>query len=430
MGRRGGLAGVRARRSLRRIVSADEPAAGHPGPAQPLGHRLPDEVIEAWRAGIGALNQLQQDAINTTGLFTGGNVLVTAPTSSGKTMIGELAALRATQSGGRSVFSLPTKALVNEQYERFHRTYGGCGVRVVRATGDYRDDVDALLRGQFDLALFTYEKFSGLALAHPHLLQMLSVVVVDEVQTIVDPGRGRDLELLLTLMKSRKDEGVEPQLVTLSAVLGDLNGLDTWLEADLLRTDVRPVDLDEGVLTLDGTYRYLDADRAEQTVQLIPPAYGDPRARTLLVPLVDQLVAEGQQVIVVRGIRGEARGAAEYLANALSLSPASRVLEALPNGDRRSPRPHCGRCLERGVAFHISDLAAEERRIIEEEFRRPESQIRVVVATTTLAQGVNLPAETVIMPELSRFLAATQSSLVHGGRLQEHRRSRRSARAD
>jgi replicative superfamily II helicase len=367
-------------------------------------YRLPDEIIEAWRAGIGELNRLQQDAINTTGLFTGGNVVVTAPTSSGKTMVGELASLKATQSGGRSVFLLPTKALVNEQHERFDRTYGGCGVRVVRATGDYRDDVDAVLRGQFDLGLFTYEKFSGLALAHPHLLQMLSVIVVDEVQTIVDPGRGRDLELLLTLMKSRKDEGVEPQLVTLSAVLGDLNGLDTWLEADLLRSDVRPVDLDEGVLTQDGTYRYLDANRAEQTLQLMPPAYGDPRARTLLVPLVDQLVAEGQQVIVVRGIRGEARGAAEYLANTLSLSPADRVLDALPIGDPTQSSTALRRCLARGVAFHISDLGAEERRLIEEEFRRPQSQIRVVVATTTLAQGVNLPAETVIMPELSRFL--------------------------
>lgn len=366
-------------------------------------YRIPDQIIDVWRAGIGTLNRLQQDAINTTGLLTGGNVVVTAPTSSGKTMVGELAALKATQAGGRSVFLLPTKALVNEQYERFARTYGGCGVRVARATGDYRDDVDSVLRGQFDLGLFTYEKFSGLALANPHLLQMVAVVVVDEVQTIVDPDRGRDLELLLTLMKSRNDEGVEPQLVTLSAVLGTLNGLDSWLEADLLQSDVRPVGLEEGILTLDGTYRYLNADRIEQTVQLMPPQYGDARARTLLVPLVHQLVAENQQVIVVRGIRGEARGAAEYLANTLELGPADRVLDALPGGDPTQSSTALRRCLERGVAFHISDLAAEERRLVEEEFRRPDSQIRVVVATTTLAQGVNLPAETVIMPELSRF---------------------------
>ena len=65
------------------------------------------------------LNQLQQDAVNEAGLLEGRNVLVMAPTSSGKTMIGELAALRATQNGGRSVFLLPTKALVNEQQDKF-----------------------------------------------------------------------------------------------------------------------------------------------------------------------------------------------------------------------------------------------------------------------------------------------------------------------
>src|SRR6185369_8409474 len=104
-----------------------------------------------------------------------------APTSSGKTMIGELAAVRAARLGGRSVFLLPTRALVNEQYARFSRTYG--------ATGETADDVPALLQGQFDLAVLTYEKFAGLALGNPHLLKLISVVVIAEVQTIIDPNR-------------------------------------------------------------------------------------------------------------------------------------------------------------------------------------------------------------------------------------------------
>lgn len=374
-------------------------------------YRVPDQIIEMWQLSIGALNQLQQDAINVAGLLAGNNVVVTAPTSSGKTMVGELAAINATQAGGRSVFLLPTKALVNEQYERFSRLYGPTGVRVVRATGDYRDDVEALLRGQFDLGIFTYEKFAGLALAHPHLLQMISVVVVDEVQTIVDSTRGRDLELLLTLIKSRRDDGVHPQIVTLSAVLGDLNGLEAWLEAELLKSDVRPVELDEGVLTQSGEYRYVDGGGNEQVTQLMPAVYGEARARTVLVPLVKQLVDAGQQVIVVRGVRGEARGAAGYLSNALGLPRAGRVLDLLPVGDPTQSATALRRALEGGVAFHISDLAAEERRLIEQEFRRKDSEIRVVVATTTLAQGVNLPAETVIMPELSRFLGRQRGNV-------------------
>jgi hypothetical protein len=57
--------------------------------------------------------------------------------------------------------------------------YGPLGVRVIRATGEIGDQVPALLLGRFDIALLTYEKFTGLALAAAHVLDRLSVVVVD-----------------------------------------------------------------------------------------------------------------------------------------------------------------------------------------------------------------------------------------------------------
>jgi helicase len=365
-------------------------------------HGLDDSILDAWSTMLPGLNQLQIDAINEGGLFEQRNMLVMAPTSSGKTMIGELAALRATQVGGRSVFLLPTKALVNEQYERFRRVYEPAGVRVLRATGDHNDDVAALLRGQFDMAVFTYEKFSGLVLAYAHLLRMISVVVVDEAQTVVDRSRGRELELLLTLIKSRQDDGIQPQIIALSAVLGDLHGLDSWLDAYVLSTTRRPVALEEGVLDMQGRFRYIDADGAEQTTQLMPAVYGDARARSLLIPLVRQLVSEGQQIIIIRGIRGEARGAAGYIAQSLGLPPAEEALAELTDGDLTQSSQLLRQSLAGGVAFHISDLSAEERQVVEQHFRQPDSKIRVVVATTTLAQGINMPAETVIMPELNR----------------------------
>jgi replicative superfamily II helicase len=369
-------------------------------------HGIPESVLGRWAASLPGLNPLQQDAVNEARLLNGRNVLVMAPTSSGKTMIGELAALRATQNGGRSVFLLPTKALVNEQHDKFERTYGPVGVRTVRATGDFNDQVTALLRGQFDIAVLTYEKFTGLALANPHLLRMISVIVIDEVQSIVDPSRGANLEFLLTLLKSRSADGVEPQIIALSAVLGALGGLDSWLDANLLRRTERPVPLEEGVLDLNGSYRYIDADGTERAEQVIPPRYGEPRARTLLIPLVQKLVAEGQQVIVIRGIRGETRGAAKYLADSLGLAPATTALAALPEGDPSIASSDLRQCLEGGVAFHISDLDRDERRVVEDNFRLPDSAIRVVVATTTLAQGVNMPAETVVIPEVSRRVGA------------------------
>lgn len=361
-----------------------------------------EAVLRRWAEYLPGLNQLQQDAVNLGGLFDQRNMLVMAPTSSGKTMIGELAALRATQVGGRSVFLLPTKALVNEQYERFKGAYGPTGVRVIRATGDHHDDVPALLRGQFDMALFTYERFTGLALTYPYLLRLISVAVVDEVQNIVDPSRGSNLELLLTLIRSRADDGVRPQIIALSAVLGALNGLDSWLDAYLLQTTERPVPLDEGVLAADGTYRYLDAEGADHTEQLLPGMWAADRAQSLLIPLVRKLVGEGQQVIVVRGERGAASGAAQYLAGSLGLPPAQAAVDELPGDDTTQASMALRRALSGGVAFHSTDLGAEERRVVEDHFRASSSAIRVVVSTTTLAQGVNLPAETVVLAEVNR----------------------------
>lgn len=369
-------------------------------------HGVPQAVLDVWSTRIQQLNPLQVDAVNEGRLLRGDNVVVVAPTSSGKTMIGELAAIRASRTGGRSVFLLPTKALVNEQYDRFTATYAPLGLQTIRATGEHSDAVPALLRGQFDLAVLTYEKFAGLALGNPHLLKMLSVVVIDEVQTVVDRGRGPYLEFLLTLLKVWRAAGVMPQIVALSAVLGDLGGLDSWLNATVIRRDQRPVPLLEGVLGPDGMFRHLAADGSEAAEQLVPAVGWMQRNRELVIPLVAKLVADGQQVIVFRSTRSATRFCARYLADSLGLPPATAALDGLSGADPSVVLSSLRQCLAGGVAFHISDLARDEKIVLEEQFRAPDSPIRVLVSTTTLAQGVNLPAETVVIVELDHPGAA------------------------
>jgi len=75
--------------------------------------------------------------------------------------------------------------------------YGPLGVTTIEATGE-TDDITPLIRGQFDIALLTYEKFSNIALTYPHVLRQVGTIVVDEVQMIANLSRGANLEFLFT----------------------------------------------------------------------------------------------------------------------------------------------------------------------------------------------------------------------------------------
>jgi helicase len=142
------------------------------------------------------------------------------------------------------------------------RMYGNY-TQVVRATGDNGDQVGAILSGQYDVALLTYEKFMSLALGSPHIMRGLSVVVVDEVQTIGDVVRGPSLEFLLTLLRSGHGRQSGPQIVALSAVIGDTRGMERWLGGALLKPKERPVPLRESLIDASGAARTKESDESE-----------------------------------------------------------------------------------------------------------------------------------------------------------------------
>jgi superfamily II DNA/RNA helicase len=364
---------------------------------------FPQVVLDRWTQVFPkGLNQLQLDAVNEHGLLQGKPLLAVAPTSAGKTFLGELAAVKTVIEGKKGVFLLPYKALVNEKFDQFTALYGeSLGMRVIRCTGDYQDQTAEILKGKFDLALLTYEMFLNLVIANPHLLTQLGLVVVDEAQFITDPSRGISIELLLTMLLAARSRGIKPQLVCLSAVIGSVNSFDEWLGAEkLVRTD-RPVALIEGVIDRSGTYQYRDEDgqiKEERLVLGIFQRREKPSAQDVIVPLVAKLVRDGEQVIVFRNQRGSAQGCARYLASDLGLAGSSAQNE-LPENDLSKASKDLRFCLQHGTAFHTSNLVKEERAIVERAFRDPKSNVRALAATTTVAAGINTPASTVIIAE-------------------------------
>jgi helicase len=383
---------------------------------------LPPGILERLHESIPSLNELQQEAINKAGLFTGQHLVVSAPTSSGKTMIGELAALYGYSKGERTYMLLPLRALVNDKYDEFTRKYAAFGLRIIRSTGEIADDNDALLRGKFNIALLTYERFAALAVTMPHVLRQVGVIVIDEVQMITDRNRGANLEFLITLLKAQRLLGIEPQLIALSAVIGNTNGFESWLDARLIVTDKRPVPLEEGMMDMSGTFRYIAAGKEEQIPQYARPEYRKGSSQDVIIPLVRKLVAEGEKVIVFRETKPIVRATAEYLKNNLGLGAAQETLALMPSGDPSVASAQLRGCLEHGVAFHNADLDREERQAIEATFRDPHSSLKVLVATTTLAMGVNTPAWSVVIaglehPDSPYSVAEYKNMVGRAGRL-------------
>lgn len=367
---------------------------------------IPSQLTSAWKAQFSnGLNNLQLKAVNEYRVLDDHSLLVAAPTSSGKTFIGEMAAAKAIAKGKKALFLMPFKSLANEKYEDFEALYGQkLGFRVIRCTGDYSDNTTHFVAGKYDIALLTYEMFLGLSISVPSLINKIGLIVLDEAQFITDPERGITVELLLTNLLTARQRGVETQILALSAVIGDINNFDNWLGCETLFTKERPVPLIEGVLDKNGVFQYLDLDQKECTEQFLAPYEilqrgKKPGAQDIIVPLAKKLISQQEQLLIFRNQRGSAVGCSKYLANELGLPPATKVLAKLPVYDPSLASTKLREALTGGTAFHNSDLIREERLAVEQEFRQSKSEIRVLSATTTVAAGINTPASTVIIVE-------------------------------
>ena len=406
------------------------------GPVSELsGAGVPDDIVAAWATRFENLNRLQIEAVNDYAVLDGQSLLVAAPTSSGKTFLGELAAARAMLAGEKVAYLAPYRAIVTEKGDEFDQLYDETlGFRIRRASGDWRDDALDIRRGRFDLALFTYETFLSLILQQADVLDRLGLIVIDEAHFITDPNRGIVVELIMTALRRARDRGVQPQLIALSAVIGNTNEFEIWAGCRLLRTETRPVPLVEGVLSTDGSFRFVDENGNEGHEQLLPQIRQSgrkPRSKDFLVPLIEELVgARGEKVIVFRASRGEAAGSAKYLAAEAGLSSTGDLVNGLPDEGTSSRSSELRRAISGGAAFHSTDLNREERRFVEDAFKKQDSGVGVLTSTTTLAAGVNLPASTVIItdtqyPTGQAFTVSEYKNMAgRAGRLGQNERGR------
>lgn len=352
-----------------------------------------EPILAQWEKRFGGrLLPLQYRAIEDYHLLDGTSLLISAPTSSGKTFCGEMALIRAVQNRQKAIFLVPLKAIAEEKYRRFAESYAELGLRVAIATRDHPESDPRMERGDFDIAVMVYEKFNALLLKNFDILAQVGTVVVDELQMLEDRTRGPHLELALTKLLC---SNYHPQIIALSAVVGDALDLAEWLGCRLLLEKMRPVELRRGVV-VGGTFHYRchnSGDGGEEQFK-----QGEDAVQTLFENIRDMHVA-GRQVLVFLKSRHETMLAAERFVQFAHLMPIAENQAyfdpRLADEEESSLLDGLRHLLSLGISFHNADLTASQRLLVEEGYRA--GLVRVIFATTTLSTGINLPAGTVFI---------------------------------
>ncbi len=210
-------------------------------PTKEYKKKIPKNVYEIIVKGVPSLRPVQIKAIEA-GIFKGKNLVVCSPTASGKTLVAEMAMLDGILNKKKKVvYIVPLRALASEKFKEFKEKYGTF-IKIAISTGDFDSD-DSYLRF-YDLIITTSEKLDSLIRHHSPWLQDIGVVIVDEIHLLNDATRGPTLEVVISLIKKI----INPQIIALSATIGNPLEISEWLDAELVYDEWRPVKLHKGVL--------------------------------------------------------------------------------------------------------------------------------------------------------------------------------------
>lgn len=322
---------------------------------------------------------------------TDNNVLLGAPTGSGKTISAELAMLRLfnTQPDMKVIYIAPLKAIVRERMSDWRkRLVSQLGKKMVEMTGDYTPDLMALLSA--NIIISTPEKWDGISRNwHSRsYVTKVGLIILDEIH-LLGADRGPILEVIVSRMRYISSQTERPvRFVGLSTALANAGDLADWLGVEEIglfnfKPSVRPVPL-------------------EVHIQGYPGKYYCPRMNSMNKPAYAAICTHSpaKPVLIFVSSRRQTRLTALDLIQFAASDEHSRQFlnmpeEALEMFLSQVSDQNLRHTLQFGIGLHHAGLNDKDRSLVEELFAN--NKIQVLVCTSTLAWGVNLPAHLVII---------------------------------
>lgn len=357
----------------------------------------------------------------------GSSVLVSAPTGSGKTVVGEGAVYLALKRGERAFYTTPIKALSNQKFHDFQQRFGAQEVGLL--TGDTSINPDA------SVVVMTTEVLRNMIYAGRDL-SSLGVVVLDEIHYLADRVRGPVWEEIIIELPPAI------QIVALSATVSNADEFGAWIaevrsDCVVVRSNKRPVPLYQQMIVRGRLYDLFAAEvreaSAAQTKTRIAPGRlnpelldalhrEDPRsgprrvrpARPVRHRIVETLERRSllPAIVFIFSRAGCEEAVRQLLRADLWLTTrseqdrirevADQTLNLIPAADHHAlGLGEWAEALERGIAAHHAGMLPLLKETVEQLFAA--GLVKVVYATETLALGINMPARTVVIESLEKW---------------------------
>ena len=375
----------------------------------------------------------QREAILEKGLLDQASraIVVNLPTSSGKTVIAEFRILQAlnqySDSGGWVVYTVPTRALVNQVTVSLQRDLGAAplSLKIEKLSGAleldaYEEELISSDR-KFDILVTTYEKLHLLirqGLEEKMKGRPLSLVVVDEAHNIEEKSRGIALELLLSTIKKDCDNAnfllLTPEIKNSEEVARWLDessarsisvSLDWWQpnervigaiypegERRKISTHFKPLFSIKNTIAFNSDVLLGEYNNAEITFSQIKDN------KSALSAFVASKFKVNENVLVIadspRSVSNVSARVYEMLDNSFQPSADIDLLKKFVSSELGVNYPLV-KYLDKGLAVHSSALPEEIRFLIEDLMAN--NKLRVLVATTTIAQGINFPVTSIVL---------------------------------